>query len=131
MGDFVERARYLEEQVGNGKLEIGASVQQAYAAAQHNRDPYLEVPFIIQRGEMLEKLAGAAVTPEGSRLTDAAIEVADMFDEMVTSNAPVKDAILRDSTETWVIDDGIALVVSPARDARVMGKYEGIPGPEE
>ena len=132
MPKFSDRARYLEEQVGDGNLVMGGVVGQPYAAAEHERlyyrhprggmPKYLEVPFEMQRDEMIEKLALNAVTPEGSRLQDAAVEVAGEFDNMVRRNAPVEFDVLRDSTEYYVEDDGILVFVSGQRDPRNLDK---------
>lgn len=132
MPRFVDRARHLMEEVGDGKLEMGGVVGQPYAAAVHNdydnKHPrggipgYLEIPFQQQRDEMLEKLARNAVTPEGSNLTDAAIEVAAEFDNMVRRNAPREFGILMDSTEYYVEDDGVMIFVSGQRDPRQQHK---------
>lgn len=132
MGSFVERARYLEEQVGDGNLVMGGIVGQPYAAAVHERAyyrhprggmaGYLEIPYAEQRDEMIQKLADNAITSEGSRLVDAAIEVAAEFDNMVRRNAPVEKDILRDSTEYYVEDDGTLIFTSAQRDPRQIQK---------
>lgn len=118
-GSFQERARYLEEQVGDGDLEMGAIVHQPYAAAVHNRfyyrhprggmAGYLEAPFTAFRGEMLARLAANAVVPQGSRLKQAAEEVADMFTEFVRDYAPIEFRFLKESTNVYVKDDGVTV----------------------
>lgn len=129
---FVDGSRKLEEEVGDGNLVMGGVVGQPYAAAEHNRPyyrhprggmaGYLEIPYAAQRDEMIEKLALNAVTPNGSRLQDAAVEVAAEFDNMVRRNAPVREDILRDSTEYYVEDNGMLVFMSGQRDPRRLDK---------
>lgn len=131
MGTFVQRIAKLEAEVGDGDLVMGGIVGQAYAAKQHEIHRYLEVPFASQRDEMLMRLAEHAVVPSGSHLRRAARDNSEMFDQMVRSHAPVEKGILQDSTYSYVTDAGRLIYASSQRDARVLGKYEGVPGPEE
>jgi hypothetical protein len=131
-GDFQRRIKHLEDAVGNGDLVMGAVVGQPYAAAQHNRhyykhprggmSNYLEDPFAHQHPEMLHKIARDVVTPDGSQLMNAAREIAEEFDEMVNSYAPVEFTILRNSTSVYVDDNGMRAYDRPQRAARDRSK---------
>lgn len=129
---FAERTKELEADVGDGDLVIGAVVEQPYAAAQHNRKyykhprggmpGYLEVPFAAQRTEMLRRIAETVVLPDGSHLIGTAVEISEMFDDMVARFAPVRQDFLQESTYSYVLDNGRPVYWSSPRKPRRFDK---------
>lgn len=109
-GSFGARTRELEDEVGHGKLTMKLTVHQPYAAAEHNRfyyrhddgmAGYVEIPFMIKRMEMLQKLANGF-----PRMRQAAIDTVGDFEDMVEEYAPTLSSTLKNSCNLDVIDNG-------------------------
>jgi len=118
-GTFNERIRILQEEVGEGDLELKLNVHQPYAAAEHNRtyykhpqggmSGYVEIPFQAEYPHMLQRLADSVITDRGSNLRPEAIEAVGMFEDMIDWWAPVLTGVLRDSCNLTVTDNGHVL----------------------
>lgn len=117
-GTFKARIDDLQELVGQGKLVMRVNVHQPYAAAEHQRfyyrhprggmPDYLQTPFEVQHGEMLDLLAEGF--PE---IIPAAIDAVGKFEEWVQTYAPVHFDVLRNSCNLYVEDDGSTLYDKP------------------
>lgn len=109
-GSFVARTHELEEKVGHGDLEMKLTVHQPYAAAEHVRyyyrhndgmAGYVEIPFQIERDNMLAELARGFPDMRGT-----AIQVVHKFEEMVHTYAPTLSSTLKGSCNLDVTDNG-------------------------
>lgn len=117
--EFVERTQYLEDQVGYGRITAGCEVNQPYAQNQHQnmefthtrgRDHYLGDPLMENAFNLVDGMARAAITPEGSRIRDEMKDIAEDLADYVKANAPRDPDIgdrLANSGSPYVIDDGI------------------------
>lgn len=125
MGSFDERIRALEEAVGSGKLVMGHTTHQPYAADEHverhykhprgGRPFYIEDPFHADLNDNLRKLAHNAVVATGSDLVDAAKDIAKSFDDNLRANAPLEFGTLKESGNPWVEDNGVRVWEKPQK----------------
>ena len=116
-GSFDERMEYLGDQVGRGEITAGCIVNQPYAQDQHEtlhyrhragRARFLGGPLIENVVDTMQYIARHVITPEGSDLEDAMIEVADtMAYDYVAEQAPIDTARLRTSGSPWVTENGV------------------------
>lgn len=129
MGNFDERMRYLEEQVGHGTIRAGCYVNQPYAQDQHQsvwykhprggRARYLGGPLLEEIDQTITELARRAITREGSDIEDAMKDFADkMADDYVGQEAPILKNVLRQSGQPYVINNGVETYHRPARAPR-------------
>lgn len=125
MGTFGQRTRFLEQQVGSGKLTMGLTVHQPYAADEHEElhykhprgggPKYVQDPFFSNLVNFIHILANNAVTVDGSDLRDAAQVIAREMNQFVERKAPVKTNVLRRSGSAYVLDDGQEVFRIPQR----------------
>lgn len=123
-GSFFERTRYLEEQVGEGDIVAGCTVNQPYAQDQHEtltyyhddgRARYLGGPLFENIVGTMQEIARRTITETGSDLEDAMKDFADtMADDYVGRQAPKKTGLLSESGEPWVTDGGVEIYRRPA-----------------
>lgn len=116
MPEFTERITHLMFEVGDGTLVMGSIVQQPYAGAEHNRLYYkhprggvakwLTLGLESEREHYMRTLAFSAVTPDGSNLKLAAIDVSERMAGITRRYAPVMTGLLRDSADSYVVDAG-------------------------
>lgn len=127
---FDERTRYLEEQVGDGHIVAGCTVDQPYAQNQHEtrtfdhvvgRAGYLGDPLMENAYNFLDRVARSAITETGSDLSDEMQSIANDMNDFVVRNAPrdpdVGD-VLAQSGSPWVDDNGIRTYYRPPRAGR-------------
>lgn len=127
--EFEDRTQYLEHQVGHGDITAGCTVDQPYAQDQHEtlhykhprggRARYLGGPLLEHNAENMEYIARHAITPAGSDLEDAMIEIAEtMAYDYVGKEAPVLTTALRRSGSPWVHSNGVVVFHTPPEAAR-------------
>lgn len=134
--EFNMRTRYLENQVGTGRITAGCEVNQPYAQNQHEnesfdhtvgRSHYLGGPLMENVFNLMDGIARAAITEEGSRLSDEMRDIADDMVYWVKSNAPrdpdVGD-VLAESGSPYVVDGGIEVYRRPPNVPRRRGPSE-------
>jgi hypothetical protein len=123
MDEFTRRTRYLERQIGKGKIVAGCTVDQPYAQDQHEtpynhssgRPRYLGGPLLENAFSAVNEIARRVITPAGSDLKDAMSDFAEeMAREYVGKEAPVDTGRLRESGEPWVVDEGMEIYRRPA-----------------
>lgn len=127
---FDERIRFLEEQVGDGHIVAGCTVDQPYAQNQHEtesfrhtsgRSHYLGGPLLENALTLVGRVADAAVTETGSRIKEEMRDIADTLNGYVEKNAP-RDPdtgdVLANSGSPWVDDNGVRTYQRPSRAAR-------------
>jgi hypothetical protein len=131
--EFVRRTLYLEGQVGRGSITAGCEVNQAYAQNQHEnlsfnhtvgRAHYLGGPLLESVLELVEGIARAAITTEGSRIPSEMRDVAEKMAGYVLSNAPRDPDIgdvLANSGSPYVIDEGTEVWRRPPIAPRRIG----------
>lgn len=113
---MVAGLRELSEQVGHGKLEARIVVDQVYAHYQEV-DESLDHPrggqahalgetIIGGQGKAMRTLAERAITPDGSELVSAAIDVTDGWVREYEQRAPKEFLDLSRSGHPIVTDDG-------------------------
>jgi hypothetical protein len=113
---FPKRITHLMNEVGDGSLIMGSIVQQPYAGAEHNRLYYkhprggiakwLTTGIEAERDHWMRVLTLAAVTPDGSLLDLAAIDVSERMSGITRRYAPIQSGLLRDSADSYVTDAG-------------------------
>lgn len=127
--EFIERTLYLQSQVGHGDITAGCTVDQPYAQDQHEtmhykhprggRARYLGGPLLENNFENMEYIARHVITPTGSDLEDAMIEIAEtMAYDYVGEEAPVLTTALRRSGSPWVRNNGVETFYRPPAAAR-------------
>lgn len=111
-GTFSARTRQLQEEVGDGDLEMKLTVHQPYAAAEHVRywyshddgmAGYVETPYEMELPMMMMRLAAGVL---GGNLRGTAIDVVQMFEDMVQTYAPTLSSTLKNSCNLDVLDKG-------------------------
>lgn len=122
--EFVHRTNYLEERVGHGDIVAGCYVNQPYAQDQHEnlslfhddgQARFLGGPLIEDAFSNMQDIARSVITPEGSDLQDAMVDMAEkMANDYVGKRAPLLTGRLRNSGEPYVTDDGIEIYRRPA-----------------
>jgi hypothetical protein len=129
MSEFSERIEQLRLQLGRGHITAHCVVDQAYAQNQHQtasfRHPkggkafYLSEPIADSYLIWMEKIASACITPDGSDVESAMIEVAEAMSQAVFDNAPKETGELDTSGHPFVERDGVPVYdrppVSPRR----------------
>lgn len=132
-GTFDERMRYLAEQVGDGDITAGCEVNQAYAQNQHEnrsfrhtvgRVRYLGDPLMENAFNIVDGMARAVITEDGSRIRDEMVDIAEDMSQWVFANAPRDPDIgdvLANSGSPYVVDDGIEIYHRPPVAPRRMG----------
>lgn len=127
-GDFQERTRRLEQEVGNGPLVGSCYVNQAYAQIQHeNLDyhhdvgqaKYLGEPVLGNATQYVRHLAANAVTEDGSHLVDAMIGVTEDMSYQVETHAPIDTGELYRSGNPRVFDNGTKVYDRPPQVGRI------------
>lgn len=113
---FPERITHLIDEVGDGTLTMGTLVQQPYAGAEHNRYYYkhprggiagwLSTGVIGDVDHYMRILTLSAVTPTGSDIQLAAIDVSERMAGITKRMAPIMTGLLRDSADAYVYDAG-------------------------
>lgn len=113
MGEFSDRIRQLEQQIGDGELEGKVTVDQVYAKYQHEdltlkhlgggRAKYLENPLYDDHREYYDRLADNVL--HGS-LQQAMVKNVEDLSKAVYDNAPMEFGDLRASGHPEVLDDG-------------------------
>lgn len=129
---FSESLERLKISVGAGNLVGSVEVDQVYAKAQHEREDfvhpqggdakYLEGPLQEKYVEYVQRLANAAINPEGSRLGSAMQEIMEDLSDEVHQRAPRKVGDLRDSTHVLVTDNGVPIYERMPRKRRLTQK---------
>ena len=135
--EFDRRIRYLSDEVGTGRLTAGCEVNQPYAQNQHEnmsfshkvgRSHYLGAPLMENAFNFVDGLARAAITEEGSRIKNEAIDIAEDMAGFVEKNAPrdpdVGD-VLAMSGSPWVTDGAIEIYRRPPIAPRKMHSDRG------
>lgn len=126
-GDFDERIRYLSDEVGAGHIKAICFVDQPYAQDQHEnlrythrsgRSHYLGAPLMENTFNFVDGMSRAVITPEGSRIRDEMIDIANDMARFVEVNAPIDTGDLRNSASPSVDDNGIEIYRRAARAAR-------------
>lgn len=128
-GTMVARLRELSEAVGHGDLEVHGVVDQVYAHYQeagedlnHPRGGQahaLGETVLGGQGEWMEQLAARAITPDGSHLREAAVDVIGAWSARYGKLAPVEFDDLRGSMHEYVTDDGAVVHDKAPRVARL------------
>lgn len=131
---FNIRTRYLENQVGHGRITAGCSVDQPYAQNQHEnlsfdhtigRARYLGDPLMENTFNVVDGVARAVITPEGSDIKDEMQGIADDMSHWVEVNAP-RDPDIGDvlamSGSPFVVDEGIETYRRPPIAPRQTGQ---------
>lgn len=116
--DFIQRTQYLSDQVGTGRITAGCTVDQPHAQNQHEtesfdhtvgRSHYLGGPLMENAFNLVDGMARAVITQEGSRIQDEMRDIADDLTDYVRINAP-KDPdagdVLALSGSAFVVDGG-------------------------
>jgi hypothetical protein len=128
---------YLSEEVGIGRLRMGVDVNQPYAQNQHEnlefdhtvgRAHYLGAPLMENTFNFIDGLARAAITEEGSRIHDEAIDIAEDMSQLVFKNAPRDPDIgdvLANSGSPWVESNGIEIFRRPPIAGRRLHSERG------
>lgn len=128
---FDERTRFLEQQVGDGHIVAGCTVDQPYAQNQHEtesfnhpyggRSHYLGGPLLENALILVQRVANSAVTEGGSNLRGEMRDIADTLNDYVVRNAPrdpdVGD-VLANSGSPWVTDNGAIVYSRPPKAGR-------------
>jgi hypothetical protein len=132
-GTFDERIRYLEDQVGDGDITAGCEVNQAYAQNQHEntsfrhtvgRARYLGDPLMENAFNLVDGMARAVITEDGSRIREEMIDISEDMSRWVFTNAPRDPDIgdvLANSGSPYVEDDGIEIYRRPPVAPRRLG----------
>lgn len=134
--EFERRTKQLSDEVGTGRITAGCTVDQPYAQNQHQnmefrhevgRAHYLGGPLMENAFNLLDGIARAVVTPEGSRLVDEMRDISEDLADYVRINAP-KDPdigdVLANSGSPFVIDGGIEIYRRPPIAPRRRGPSE-------
>ena len=130
MGTFLVRIDHLSESVGTGSLSAKCTVDQPYAQDQHEnltyrhrvgRARYLGGPLLENQAGLMEKLALKAITPTGSDLHSAMIDIAEEMAAWVQENAPLLTGALKTSGHPEVYDNGSKIYDRPPISARERG----------
>lgn len=135
--EFDERLRYLEEQVGDGRITAGCLVDQEYAQNQHENlsfnhtvghAHYLGGPLMENAFNIVDGMARAVITEEGSRIQDEMQDIAEDMAHWVETNAPRDPDIgdvLANSGSPYVVDNGIEIYRRPPIAPRRLGDDHG------
>jgi hypothetical protein len=135
--EFNMRTKYLEDQVGSGRIKAGVTVDQPYAQNQHEnlsfnhtvgRAHYLGAPLMENAFNFVDGMARAAVTDEGSRIKDEMQDIAEDLSRAVLTNAPRDPDIgdnLANSGSPWVVDGGMEIFRRPPLAPRQMKSKSG------
>jgi hypothetical protein len=135
--DFDRRMKYLSEQVGTGWIRAGVIVDQIYAKNQHEntsfehntggRVYYLRDPLMENAFNLVDGMARAVITPEGSRIKDEMRDIAEDLSDYVYHNAPrdpdIGD-ILANSGSPYVEENGERVYHRPPVEERRKGPSE-------
>jgi len=130
MGTFLARIDHLSEEVGTGILTARCEVDQPYAQDQHEnltyrhrigQARYLGGPLLANAASLVEKLSSRAITPQGSDLKGAMIDIAEEMSGYVATYAPVLTGALRTSGHPEVTDNGMKIYDRPPISARERG----------
>lgn len=130
MGTFFARIDHLSEEVGTGILKARCVVDQPYAQRQHEnltyrhrtgRARYLGGPLLENQSQLVLRLALRAITPLGSDLKGAMVEIAERMAGFVAENAPLLTGALRGSGHPQVYDNGSQIYDRPPISARERG----------
>lgn len=132
--EFDERLRYLEEEVGEGSITAGCEVDQAYAQNQHEnlsfhhdvgRSHYLGGPLMENAFNIVDGMARAVITEEGSRIRDEMKDIAEDMAHWVETNAPRDPDIgdvLANSGSPYVVDHDVEIFRRPPIAPRRIGE---------
>lgn len=122
MGTFDERVTHLSREVGVGFLVANCEVDQPYAQNQHEtlsfrhtngRARYLGGPLFENAMRLVNGIADRVLTPTGSDVQGAMIDVAEWMAEAVMLNAPKDTGRLSESGHPSVKDNGFTIYDRP------------------
>lgn len=115
-GSFFERTKYLEDQVGTGKLVARIEVDQPYAEEVHrksSRPLYLSGPFMAAAFGYMGRIANSAITSGGSNIQDEFVKISEDLSKLIAINAPILTGRLRASGSPSVISNGSRVYYRP------------------
>jgi hypothetical protein len=128
-GSFEERSRQLARAVGDGMLQAEITVDQLYAADQHENTSYrhapgrtshyLSKPLLGRADEWMTRLARAAITETGSALRREMREIVEDWTRASEQITPIDENDLPRSHARTVTDDGAPIYVRPAAQRRL------------
>lgn len=126
---FLRRIDHLADAVGHGVLETGITMNQRYARYQHEdptlahpqggKDHFLTDPLYARSGQMVGALADAAITRDGSRLTEEATVQAEEWAAASVAQTPKEWGDLANSHAPYVLDNGEAAYERPPKARRL------------
>jgi hypothetical protein len=123
--EFARQIDHLSDQVGQGDVVAGCTVDQIYAQNQHQnmsfqhtigRAHYLGGPLLENSTLLMQQIARSVIDESGSHLRREMVNTAEKMAGYVLANAPRDPDIgdvLAQSGSPWVTDNGVTVYHRP------------------
>jgi hypothetical protein len=128
-GTFIERIDDLIDQIGTGRLVGRVEFNQVYAHYQHEgtefkhprggKSHYLRDPLYDDLDKHMAKLAERLITPDGSQIRHAMVDVVENLAAAAAIQAPREYGDLERSDHPSVLDEGEVIYDRPPHTPRL------------